>query len=262
MKKFLASLAAAAMMFVSGTALAIDIGNDGSIEEEGIMYPPFEQNMNATYRTATILAHRALAESIGELHVSSQSTVEDFILSKDIIKTEVDKILQGSKVTKRYVADDGSIHVAVRLMAFGSKSSLANVLLEEKTEVEDFPPPKFTNMDSGKVDNNVQYSGLIINCGGMSLSTAILTAIKSASGEEIYAYKNITRQMAVERGMVSYADSMDSGVQRAGNNPLVINALFPSDECDVVVSDADADKILIANQTTHFLNNCMVVFVR
>ena len=261
MKKFLALMATAAMLLVSGTAFAIDIGNDGSIEDEGVMYPPFKQDMNATYRTAQMLAYRALAESVGDLHVSSQSTVEDFILTEDIIKADVDKFLKGAKEKRRYMADDGSIHVIVRLMAFGSKNSLANVLLKEKTEVEDFPPPRFTNMNSdNKVDE--QYSGLIIDCSGMSLETAILPAIKAENGKEIYAYKNITRQMAVERGMVSYADNMTSGVQRAGSNPLVVKALFPSDECDVIVSNADADKILIANQTNHFLNNCMVVFVR
>ena len=35
-----------------------------------------------------------------------------------------------------------------------------------------------------------------------------------------------------------------------------------SDNCDVVVSDEDADKILAANQSTKFLINCAVVLVR
>ena len=41
-------------------------------------------------------------------------------------------------------------------------------------------------------------------------------------------------------------------------------AVMPDSRLDetALVNDADADKILAANQSGHFLNNCMVVFVR
>ena len=96
----------------------------------------------------------------------------------------------------------------------------------------------------------------------MEISTAIMPKIKSASDQEIYAPKYLNRQVIAGRGMVGYADDMDSDVRRAGANPLIVEAMFISGECDVVVSDEDADKILAANKATNFLSNCMVIFIR
>jgi ABC-type amino acid transport substrate-binding protein len=61
--------------------------------------------------------------------------------------------------------------------------------------------------------------------------------------------------------MVNYSDSTTQGVQRAGANPLTVQAYLQGD-CDVVVSDEDAQKILAANQKSKILQNCKVVFVK
>jgi hypothetical protein len=42
---------------------------------------------------------------------------------------------------------------------------------------------------------------------------------------------------------------------------MTIQAMFVED-CDVVVSDEDADKILAANSKANFLSKCMVVFLK
>ena len=143
----------------------------------------------------------------------------------------------------------------MRLNVFGGENSLANVAVPKDLEQEDFPQPKFITIDN-------KYTGLIVKCNGMEISTAIMPKIKSASDQEIYAPKYLNRQVITGRGMVGYADDMDSDVRRAGANPLIVEAMFISGECDVVVSDEDADKILAANKATNFLSNCMVIFVR
>ena len=89
----------------------------------------------------------------------------------------------------------------------------------------------------------------------------MLPKIESISGEKIYAFEQVSRQTVVSRGMVTYADSMESGVNRAGSNPLKITANMVNN-CDIVISDEDADKILLANQATNFLKNCLVVIVK
>lgn len=259
-KKFFLACLMAAAFFTFSAAEAVEINSGGYIEIEHIDYPEQGESLNAARRVAEIMARRALAEQIGELHINSTSTVKQSIDGRELddrVTASVQKILEGSQVTVTR-QPDGSFRAVARLPVFGG-NSLANAIMPTNVQVEDFPKPKFTNIESGSLSEN--YTGLIVNCSGQNLSTAIAPAIKLADGTEIYSFKNIPRQIAVGKGLVAYTESSDSGIQRAGNNPLIIQAQFV-DGCDAIVSDEDADKILAANQLSKFLDNCSVVFVR
>ena len=255
MKKFFGIMAAAMILFSCSLASAIELGNGNYIEVEGIVYPE-GQSINEMRRIAVMDAYRQLSEQVDTIYVSVNSTVRNLRDLDDVISTKVDTALRGAKVISVKRDSDGSFHAIVRLYTHGGASSLAGAVLKEDVELEDFPAPKFTNMVSGN------YSGLIIDCRGKNLSTAIAPAIKSADGAEIYAYKNLGYQTAVSKGMISYSTSVNSGVERAGSTPLIVIAVNISGGCDVVVSAEDADKILAANKATKFLSNCAVVLVR
>lgn len=70
--------------------------------------------------------------------------------------------------------------------------------------------------------------------------------------------------------MVEYSASLEKATQgsRAGNNPLVINAVGVRggknsvNKVNVVVSVEDGDRILLASEKSGILQNCAVVFVR
>ena len=70
--------------------------------------------------------------------------------------------------------------------------------------------------------------------------------------------------------MVEYSASLEKATQgsRAGNNPLVINAVGVRggknsvNKVNVVVSVEDGDRILLASEISGILQNCAVVFVR
>lgn len=269
MKKFFAALAAAAVLFIGAPTQAVEVGNDCVIEVDGTAYPSAGEPPNVTQRTAQLYAYRLLAEHVGELRITSSTTIQEALETKkgktesnrlfhDDLSARVETVVKGALIKKTYRDPDGSFHAIARLSMFGGPKSIANAVLPDQTVVEDFPAPIFTNLDSGDVSG---YTGLIIDCRDMGLDVAIAPSIKAANGTEIYAYRNVTRQMASNRGMVAYADSPENA-NRAGANPLTVKALFIEGECDAVVSDEDANKILVANQSGHFLNNCMVVFVR
>lgn len=269
-KKLFSALAAAAFLLMSDPASATEIGNDGYIEVEGLETPEPGESINDARRIAVLEAYRLLGESVGELHISSTSTLNQAMKqdgkktkrSRELssnLNTNVDAVVQGAVVKNVYKDESGTWHAIVRLPVFGGQRSLANAVLAADKPVEDLPEPVTTGLE-GFIATG--YTGLVIDCSGLGLSTAITPAIKNVSGQEVYTIKNVTRQMAAERGMVGYSDSLSSGTQRAGSNPLVVKAMFISGECDVVVSDDDGNKILAANQNSKFLNNCMVVFVR
>lgn len=267
MKKFFAAIVATLMLLI-GTALAAEIANDGSIEVDGVFQGSPGVNPNMANRAAEMLAQRQLAEAVGEIHITSESTINQAMemagnnvtsstmSMRDDLSTRVQSVVKGAVKVRSFKDELGNYHAIYRLRAFGGATSLANAVLPDQTRVEDFPMPRFTNIE---VES---YTGLIIDCSGLGLSTAIAPAIKSVGGDTIYAYQNVRRELATDRGMVSYAENITSGVQRAGEKPLIVKAQFVAGECDAVVSDEDASKILIANKSAQFLNNCMVVFVR
>ena len=234
---------------------AASVNNEGYIEVEGVVYYKEGMNPNAMRRISIMDAYRYLAEEVDNLYVTAESTVKDMRDLDEVINTKVETVLRGAKVTSVTRESDGSFHAIVRLPIYGSSQSLASAVLKEDVAIEDFPKPKFINIRS-----EIKYTGLIIDCRGLNLSTGITPAIKSVGGEVVYAYKNIGYQSAVSKGIVEYTDNMTS--PRAGDTPLVIKAVKISSACDVVVSDEDADKILAANQVTNILSNCAVVLVR
>lgn len=252
MKKFL--LVVLATVLLTGSAMAAVLSE--CIEAEGVAYfdKKNPQSPNAMRRIAIMDAYRYLAEEVDTLYVSAGSTVRNMRDLDDEINTKVTAALRGAKVKEVIRERDGSFRAIVRMPAYGSQSVASAVLKE--VEVEDFPKPKVVNLPS------VSYTGLIIDCKGKGLSQAIAPAIKSVDGMEVYAYKNLGYDTTVNRGMIDYSTSVTSGVERAGSSPLVVKAVKVSGDCDVVVSAADADKILNANQAAHFLNDCAVVFVR
>ena len=255
MKKFFALISAVVVLSISAMAMAIDF--DGEyIEVEGIVYPA-GQSPNILRRIAIMDAYRILAEQIDTIYVTTNSTVRNMRDLDETINARVETALRGAKVIDVRREYDGSYHAIVRLYTNGVPSSLSSAVLGENIVIEDFPAPKVINIHS-----EIKYTGLIIDCRGHNLSTAIAPAIKSDDGTEIYAYKNIGYQTATDKGMVAYSTSVDSGVERAGDAPLMIKAVDVSGNCDVVVSAEDADRILASNQSANFLSNCAVVLVR
>lgn len=255
MRKIFQILLAAMLLMSCSLAAAVDFGGE-YIEVEGIVHPE-GQSPNALRRIAIMDAYRTLAEQIDTIYVSTNSTVRNMRDLDEEINARVDTALRGAKVISVNREYDGSYHAIVRLYTHGVPNSLSSAVLGENVVIEDFPEPKIINIHS-----EIKYTGLIIDCRGHSLSTAIAPAIKSADGVEIYAYKNIGYQTAVDKGVVAYSTSVDSDVERAGVAPLTIKAVGVSGNCDVLVSADDADKILTANKSAHFLNNCAVVLVR
>lgn len=254
MRKFFQIVFATVLLVASSLAMAEDFGDD-VIEAEGVVYYEPGINPSAMRRVAIMDAQRLLAEQVDTLYVTSESTVKNLRDLDDQINTRVSAALRGAKIISVNRESDGSFHAKLRLSMYGGSTSIAAAVLNEKVVVEDFPKPKTTNIIS-----EATYTGLIIDCRGLNLSKAIAPVIKSDDGTEIYAYKNLGYQAAVDKGIVEYSSTMDS--PRAGSSPLVIKAIKISGTCDVVVSANDADKILFANQATKFLDNCAVVLVR
>ena len=296
-KKFLACVTAALLLMMV-TAFAeqgtVD-WNKGIIRATGIGAgkPNFQKKNPGIYRAqakraAIMDAQRNLAESVKGVRVTSDSTMEDMILQSDVVRTRVDSIIKGmSEVSSQYY-EDGTYEVVLEMPLFGANDSLAEAaFLPFKDEPKvAFPQPTNpinsvpltglpaptaptnptipTNPTAPTMSGN-NYTGLIIDCHGMNINHVMSPVILNANGQKIYGHQNLDFDKIIREGMASYASDAYDQISRAraGNNPLIVKAVELVDHnANPVVSVADADKILVANQHDRFLDNCAVVFIK
>ena len=81
MKKFFQILLVAVMLMNFSLASAIELGNEGYIEEEGVVYPD-GQSLSEMRRIAIMDAYRYLSERVDDIYVSVNSTVRNLPKSK------------------------------------------------------------------------------------------------------------------------------------------------------------------------------------
>lgn len=293
-KKFVSVAAAVCVMAVSSvTMAATDIGS-GKIVVEGI--GGAGQTMSNGYRAATVDAYRLIAEEVNGVQIDADTTVENSISTSDIIKTKVKGVVKGAKVVSRSVDGNGYYHVVMELPVYGGANSLAAAVLPQVPQQGFLPPsdiipvdkiagvalkPESTGVNAAvptvpatqvpavnqaTVGNlygaTGQYTGLIVDCSGMGLQTAMAPAIVTEGRKIVYGLEKFSREQVLNRGYVGYSKSATEGVGRAGSNPMVIKAEGIERFCNPVISKEAAAKILAENQMNGFLSAGNVVFVK
>lgn len=293
-KKFVSVATAVCVMAVSSVTMAATDISSGKIVVEGI--GGAGQTMSNGYRAATADAYRLIAEEVHGVQIDSDTTVENSILTSDIIKTKVNGVIKGAKVVSRSVDGNGYYHVVMELPVYGGSNSLAAAVLPQVPQQGFLPPSDIIPVDKiagvalkpDSTEANAaaptvpatqvpavnqatvgnlygatgQYTGLIVDCSGMGLQTAMAPAIVTEGRKIVYGLEKFSREQVLNRGYVGYSKSATEGVGRAGSNPMVIKAEGIERFCNPVISKEDAAKILAENQMNGFLSAGNVVFVK
>ena len=247
----------------------------GTITAEGFGTPP----MGAYGSKASIIARRAaivdaqrnLAEQVSGVQVDAETTVENFVISSDLVKTKVSALIKGAVVVEEQMMPDGAYRVVMSMPMYGSQGLASAIMPAIRDNTPPTPPPPVI---SATITTQIQmggtYTGVIIDAGGMGLKPSFSPVIYDTNGRAIYGVSNINYDQAISQGMVGYSSSVSSAqtLPRVGTTPLVIKAVQvrggnnSTNPVNVVVSVDDGDRILAANQQSQMLMNGSVVFVR
>ncbi len=215
--------------------------------------PPGAARANAITAARTI-AMRNLLESVQGVALTSETTVRNAMVENDVITTRVQGFVKGCKMVgePKYMSDT-SIEVEVEV----SMSGLADIFLPKAPDGS--MPATVETPASGA------YTGLIIDAKGLGVMPAMAPKVVNEKDEEVYGSKFVDREWAVRQGMVGYEKDLAAARanQRVTNNPLVIKALKASgaNKSDVMISNADAERLQQATQSQNFLDNCRVMFL-
>lgn len=156
----------------------------------------------------------------------------------------------------------------------------ASVKVVLKADKKGSPKPpeevKATNIDPNAPDvmasakpsaEGKPYTGVIIDATGFKLQRAMSPKIRTGDGSVVWDGISVSPDNVVEKGIVSYATSMQSARKnkRAGSNPLIIRCIGRaggSFSCDPVLSDGDAQILTYENSKSRFLDDLNVVIIK
>lgn len=218
-------------------------------------------------RAAIVDAQRNLVETIQGTAVDSETTVNNFILTDDVVKTKVSGLIKGATVVDEELLEDNMYRVvmSVPMYGVGSVAEIAYDAVIGNNQPQNIPMADNAFIESYTPAENM-YTGLVIDASGSELEKTFCPAIYDTNGRVIYGVNNVDKDYAISNGIVEYSNNINSLNTRAGVKPIVIKivSLKPRvvNKCDVIISVNDADRLLAENQRSHFLDKYAVVFVK
>ena len=277
MRKLFSVMLAMCVLLLFGTAMAATDITGGVIRVEGVS--GVGQSFALKRIAAKVDAQRLLAEQIHGVQIDSNTTVENAIVTSDVVKASVSGVVKGAREVSCTTDEYGYVHVVMELPLYGGANSLAAAVIPNVPQQGFLPPSDIipvdtkpaapavtTNPNQATVGNlygaTGQYTGLIVDCSGLGLQTAMAPALYTDGKKVVYGLENFSHEQVINRGYVGYSNSASSGVQRAGGNPMIVKAQSVEHFFNPVISKDDAAKILAENQMNGFLSTGNVVFVK
>jgi hypothetical protein len=209
------------------------------------------QQRPSALRAAKLDAMRQLLETLQGVYISSETTVEDYITTSDVIRSRVEGYLKGFRQVgpPRYMSD-GTCELDVEASVTGA---LLETLLPPTGAKKGIvtPPPAPAS----------SYTGFVFDCREVNVQFALSPRVLNEDGEEVYGPDWVDRDAAAEYGIVAYETEV-TGNPRIGSNPFTISAqrTAGTNNCDVVVLNMDSAVLESCEENLIALDQCKVIF--
>jgi len=284
-----AAIVAAMILCLAGVAVGQDkvsasewveqIGNkgsvnwtDGYIEAVGIGSPP-QRNIGTpqarpmALRAAQVDAYRNLLEVVNGVRVDSTTTIRDFTVESDIINTQVQGMVMGARTMKQEYLSDGTVEVTVRMPLSGNFASvIVPRIMERRQAAPQAPAPAAPQAPAASPASGGEvFTGLVVDARGIQARPAMSPRIIDEKGQEVYGSMNVEREYAVQQGMSGYARDLTAAQSnaRVTNSPISVKGLKTegAGRSDIVIANADAERIRASGDNQSFLKKCRVMIV-
>ena len=180
---------------INWTTQFIEAEGEGIIDNERFKNPA--QARALAIRAATVVAQRNLLEIVKGVNVTSETTVEDMITTKDIITTKVEGVVKGAEMIGQPVIADGSVKVRLRMPLYGD-GGLAPAIYDDIPTVDPTPSPiklDTTEQAPATLDpakpTNLPDKGLVFNMKGQPFDPALFPVVTDSLGNILFDMKKI-----------------------------------------------------------------------
>lgn len=251
----------------------------GWVKATGLGAPPPNmgpgQARAMAQRAAYTVAMRNLLEVVKGVRVDSQSLVENFIVTNDVIKTQVSGFIRGAQVDKTDSQPDGGVEVTVKVPLYGVDSLITPFLDEKGVRPRELPPER---------PDQEGATGLVVDARGLGVKPACLPTILDEEGTVLYGPGDADRSFVQQGGMAQYKTApkeadlssllgagaviirpvqVSPAPPREGRRPLKIKGTGRSGvlKANVMISSEDAKKIRDSPGMAAALRRSRVVIV-
>ena len=237
-------------------------------------------------RAATLIAQRALLETVKGVRIDSQTKVENRMVQEDLISTRIEGTIEGAEIVKQNVRWEGDTPIAtveLRICLSGvgackpEKSFISALNLEQKNELVHVPQQRLNDIVSKEeatslkiqdmiYDSTKPVTGIIFNLQGLYFEREILPVVITLDERNIsftiYSVKSVDPQIIRTYGIVRYADSIEQTKHNTylGNNIMIV-PVFRVTMDNMIVVGMDAARII--RETIHhgndYLKNAKVI---
>lgn len=202
-------------------------------------------------RVAKMDALRNILETLKGVQINSEVTVEKEMVTNEKMRARVEGVARNFKVINTKYYSDGGVDVVVQMSLDGP---LASTLVNPGSKAADVPA-------SGSSKN----TGLVIDARGLKLIPALSPRVLDESGKIVYGADMLDRTTLESSGVAGYFRDLQaaSDSKRVSGSPLVLKALKLAEggRTDVVISNADAEKLRDPQSNLKYLAEARVVFV-
>jgi hypothetical protein len=237
-------------------------------------------------RAATVLAQRALLETVKELKIDSQTKVQNKMVQEDAANTRIEGTIQGAEIIQQDVRWEGEIPIAtvemrICLSGIGAckpEKSIVNALaLNQKDEPAHVPQQRLSDIGLKQetalpktqditYDSSKPVTGIIFSLQGLFFERVILPVVITIGDENkpftVYSVKSVEPQVIRTYGVVRYTDSVEQARQNPhlGDNVIIVPVSGITKE-NMIVIGFDAAR-LIRETISHgndYLKNAKVI---
>ncbi|SDN79225.1 hypothetical protein SAMN04488516_10735 [Desulfonauticus submarinus] len=271
----------------------------GLVTAKGIGAPPatavnMAQARAMAVRAATVVARRNLLEVIKGVQIDSTTTVQNYMVTNDIIVSRVQGFLQNSQVLDIAYMSDGSVEVTVgvslrggladvllpKTIPFGTKIQRPTRLTPSAPQVSvpaptapatptvpTTPEVQKPRMEEAQTQPKPQivYTGLIVDARGLGARPAMSPKIYDENGQEVYGSAFVSREYAIQQGMAGYAKDINKAKTnpRVANNPFIAKAVQVKGKArtDLVINNDVANQLRSLSKNQNFLEKCKVMII-
>jgi hypothetical protein len=233
-------------------------------------------------RVAKLDALRNALETFKGINLNSETTVNNFVVANDVIRTKVEGFIKGFEIAENgiHYMSDGSVEIELKIPLSGILTSAPELLFGGAPAGAVCPtcgqawpagrPQQAGTVASGTFPTyaggkGTIYTGLVIDAKGLGIMPAMAPKIIDEDGKEVYGSAYVSKEFALSQGMVGYAKDVKKAAEldRVKDKAGVVKALRAAgkNKTDIVIANKDAADILAAKENMSFLQKCKVVIV-
>lgn len=210
-------------------------------------------------RSAHAMAMRSLLEAVESVRIDTATSVGDAAARSDVLRTRLNRLVQGSLIVDRKSMPDGAVEITVAALLTGD---ITDAVMPQGPKT-----PAQRSMTAGAAPDAAGeiFSGLIIDARGQGIRAALMPKIVNEEGREIYGPAWTGRDLAVREGMAVYLRDLRSAEvhPRAGERPLLVKVLRAAGDgrVDMVIPNSTAAILQGRPENLRVLEACRVIIV-